>query len=75
MKLADFGTAVQLTFQRLQRTTLAGTPYYMVCISENLSIYSPGTGVNTAITLSRESGYLERGNNANRDVGGGASLL
>jgi protein-serine/threonine kinase len=31
VKLADFGTAVQLTFQRLQRTTLAGTPYYMVC--------------------------------------------
>jgi len=29
IKLADFGTAVQLTFQRLQRTTLAGTPYYM----------------------------------------------
>jgi len=29
VKLADFGTAVQLTFQRLQRTTLAGTPYYM----------------------------------------------
>jgi len=29
IKLADFGTAVQLTFQRLQRNTLAGTPYYM----------------------------------------------
>jgi len=29
VKLADFGTAVQLTFQRLQRNTLAGTPYYM----------------------------------------------
>lgn len=29
VKLADFGTAVQLTFQRLQRTTLIGTPYYM----------------------------------------------
>uniref|UniRef100_A0A6B2LA44 Protein kinase domain-containing protein n=1 Tax=Arcella intermedia TaxID=1963864 RepID=A0A6B2LA44_9EUKA len=29
VKLADFGTAVQLTFQRLQRDTMAGTPYYM----------------------------------------------
>jgi serine/threonine protein kinase len=29
VKLADFGTAVQLTFQRLRRNTLAGTPYYM----------------------------------------------
>jgi len=29
VKLADFGTTVQLTFQRLQRNTLAGTPYYM----------------------------------------------
>lgn len=29
VKLADFGTAVQLTFSKLQRSTLAGTPYYM----------------------------------------------
>jgi len=29
VKLADFGTAVQLTFQRLHRNTIAGTPYYM----------------------------------------------
>lgn len=29
VKLADFGAAVQLTFQRLKRTTIAGTPYYM----------------------------------------------
>jgi len=29
VKLADFGTAVQLTFQRLRRNTVAGTPYYM----------------------------------------------
>jgi len=29
VKLADFGTAVQLTFQKLRRNTLAGTPYYM----------------------------------------------
>jgi len=29
VKLADFGTAVQLTFQKLRRQTLAGTPYYM----------------------------------------------
>jgi len=29
VKLADFGSAVQLTFDRLKRTTLAGTPYYM----------------------------------------------
>eukprot|EP01124_Arcella_intermedia_P007369 TRINITY_DN14490_c0_g2_i1.p1 TRINITY_DN14490_c0_g2~~TRINITY_DN14490_c0_g2_i1.p1 ORF type:complete len:358 (+),score=91.97 TRINITY_DN14490_c0_g2_i1:45-1076(+) len=29
VKLADFGTAVQLTFQRLRRNTIAGTPYYM----------------------------------------------
>lgn len=29
IKLADFGAAVQLTFQRLKRTTMTGTPYYM----------------------------------------------
>jgi len=29
VKMADFGTAVQLTFQKLRRNTLAGTPYYM----------------------------------------------
>lgn len=29
IKLADFGAAVQLTFQRLKRTTMMGTPYYM----------------------------------------------
>jgi len=29
IKLADFGSAVQLTFDRNKRTTLAGTPYYM----------------------------------------------
>jgi len=29
IKLADFGSAVQLTFDRSKRTTLAGTPYYM----------------------------------------------
>eukprot|EP01129_Flabellula_baltica_P015580 TRINITY_DN7994_c0_g1_i1.p1 TRINITY_DN7994_c0_g1~~TRINITY_DN7994_c0_g1_i1.p1 ORF type:complete len:620 (+),score=154.26 TRINITY_DN7994_c0_g1_i1:42-1901(+) len=29
VKLADFGSAVQLTWDRLHRTTLAGTPYYM----------------------------------------------
>jgi len=29
VKLADFGSAVQLTFDRNKRTTLAGTPYYM----------------------------------------------
>lgn len=28
--MADFGTAVQLTLQRIKRTTFAGTPYYMV---------------------------------------------
>lgn len=30
VKLADFGTAVQLSDERLQRTTLCGTSYYMV---------------------------------------------
>jgi serine/threonine protein kinase len=30
VKLTDFGNAVQLTFEKLKRTTLAGTPYYMV---------------------------------------------
>eukprot|EP01126_Amoeba_proteus_P039106 TRINITY_DN4108_c0_g6_i5.p1 TRINITY_DN4108_c0_g6~~TRINITY_DN4108_c0_g6_i5.p1 ORF type:complete len:224 (+),score=46.13 TRINITY_DN4108_c0_g6_i5:1517-2188(+) len=29
VKLADFGTAVQLTIERMKRNTLAGTPYYM----------------------------------------------
>lgn len=29
IKLADFGAAVQLTFQRLKRSTMTGTPYYM----------------------------------------------
>lgn len=29
VKLADFGAAVQLTFQRLKRSTMTGTPYYM----------------------------------------------
>lgn len=29
VKLADFGAAVQLTFQRLKRNTVTGTPYYM----------------------------------------------
>lgn len=27
--LADFGAAVQLTFERMKRNTIAGTPYYM----------------------------------------------
>ena len=29
IKLADFGAAVQLTFHRMKRTTMTGTPYYM----------------------------------------------
>ena len=29
VKLADFGAAVQLTFQRMKRQTMTGTPYYM----------------------------------------------
>src|SRR5690606_2354817 len=29
IKLADFGAAVQLTFQRLKRSTMTGTPDYM----------------------------------------------
>jgi hypothetical protein len=33
VKLADFGTAVQLSKERLQRTTLCGTSYYMVPLS------------------------------------------
>jgi len=49
VKLADFGTAVQLTFQRLQRNTLAGTPYYMapeliqrIPYKEKVDIWSVG---------------------------------
>lgn len=52
VKLADFGTAVQLTFQRLHRNTIAGTPYYMApeLISrsdygEKVDIWSVGISV------------------------------
>jgi len=52
VKLADFGTAVQLTFQRLRRNTIAGTPYYMApeLISradygEKVDIWSVGISV------------------------------
>jgi len=52
VKLADFGTAVQLTFQRLRRNTIAGTPYYMAPeliqrsdYGEKVDIWSVGISV------------------------------
>jgi serine/threonine protein kinase len=52
IKLADFGTAVQLTISHLKRTTLAGTPYYMapeliqrLPYSEKVDIWSIGITV------------------------------
>jgi len=52
IKLADFGTAVQLTISHLKRTTLAGTPYYMapeliqrLPYSEKVDVWSIGITV------------------------------
>jgi len=57
VKLADFGTAVQLTFERLRRNTLAGTPYYMAPeliqrkpYGEKVDIWSIGISVVEIIT-------------------------
>uniref|UniRef100_A0A6B2L597 Protein kinase domain-containing protein n=1 Tax=Arcella intermedia TaxID=1963864 RepID=A0A6B2L597_9EUKA len=57
VKLADFGTAVQLTFDRLRRNTLAGTPYYMAPelikkadYKEKVDIWSVGITVYELVT-------------------------
>jgi len=57
VKLADFGTAVQLTFQRLRRQTLAGTPYYMapelvqrIPYREKVDVWSVGITVLEVMT-------------------------